>query len=1087
MKKFNLILSIYIFCTLILLNSSIQAQSNILPPLTKSQKTEVQDQHDHSSCGLQHSAKTLLDNNTNLQRPNNEAYQQLEEFTQKFINKGEYPSPTETKSTPYRTIPVVFHMVHVCGEENITEAQAQQALDQLNDDFNAQNSDLSVLTGTPFEGQQTNINLQFKLAEIDPDGNATTGITRTKSTVSYEGTAHEFELKNMIQWDRSKYLNVWIVNSTGLSSGYAHYPSTADTQPYLDGIVMNHSYAGTTESAANNLRPHILAHEVGHWLNLQHTWGDDNNGYPVPVSQAVNCNYDDQVTDTPNTIGNVYITCPTTNVSSCGSVDNVFNMMDYGCEVMFTADQYTRMYATLASSISQRNVIGTSSSNTTTFLSNPNHRRLTTEDYIFQESIDNNGTIENCAEITLSSGAFHPSFSSNNYTVSGLPAGLSMNITKTSSTTLSACITGTATNSDKVDDVDNISITFNSGAFYYNSYYTSLFNPTISGLSIDFRNDFELEYVPYYDLDGNLPSTVDNSTNADFTGFFSDIIAYLGIVYYNNSSRYVLYNPSSNPVQVLCESGSNNIAKLNDGVTVGPSSTVYRTVTGGAADDNDNTILWNSAHTDWAGQTGYMGIRFKSDCISEYNYAWVKLEVAANGTSVSVVEMVYDTDPNTPVTTGTIPPCVTAPENPGEFLYTEKVAIENISNTSTVDADGVSDYTNLTINLDPGYTSVEFRQGNPPGYTPYGSEHWYAFIDFDQDGGFDPSEKVLEYEGTDLVSGYASGSNPATAPYLNITTSAPQGTPLTMRVILSLYPITEICGTYQYGEVEDYTVMIGEPCVAPTASEFTYYAYNSGKKLRFAATAFNGQNHQFRYKADGASGWTTMAATTNLYSYTPNNLPYCTKYFYQLRVQCPDSSWTAYSSSKIGWTRPAIVTNADLDTPTVWCSGAHLYCYNHQGDNKIIRYRVAGGSWSSWIYLYGNDYYTTVSNLSASTTYQYDVRVKCGTTGIWSGPKYANFTTPSCKNGDSDPLILAGESDTKISVYPNPVQDVVNIEISGAELNTVQIFDIQGRLIKELTPQAWETTSTKVDISDLIEGVYVVQINGQHVQRITKL
>jgi len=74
---------------------------------------------------------------------------------------------------------------------------------------------------------------------------------------------------------------------------------------------------------------------------------------------------------------------------------------------------------------------------------------------------------------------------------------------------------------------------------------------------------------------------------------------------------------------------------------------------------------------------------------------------------------------------------------------------------------------------------------------------------------------------------------------------------------------------------------------------------------------------------------------------------------------------------------------------------------------------------------------------------------------------------------------------SSINVYPNPVQNMVNIEMIGEEtLETIQVFDVQGRLVKEVNPTG---TKMMVDVSDLIEGIYIVQINGQHMQRITKL
>lgn len=254
-----------------------------------------------------------------------------EEEIQSIINSRAYFAQ--------KIIPVVIHIIYNDSYSNISNYQVQSAITALNEDFNANNSDFSNVVSA-FNGVKADMDITFALASLDPDGNATNGITRTES--DFTDNAGE-NVKSLVIWDPDMYLNVWVVDNIESGAGaYAYYPGTAPSG--AEGIVCTHGQFGTTgTSSSSNFSATTLTHEVGHYLNLAHTWGDSND-----AGLDSNCNDDDNVDDTPNTKGTLY-GCNTSQYT-CGSLDNVQNYMDYtDCTNMFTEGQRSRVHAALHS------------------------------------------------------------------------------------------------------------------------------------------------------------------------------------------------------------------------------------------------------------------------------------------------------------------------------------------------------------------------------------------------------------------------------------------------------------------------------------------------------------------------------------------------------------------------------------------------------------------------------------------------------------------------------------------------------------------------------------------------------------------
>jgi hypothetical protein len=260
--------------------------------------------------------------------------QQIEDFTRQRIQQNGTP---ESISGNVITIPVVVHVIYNTTQENISDAQIQSQIDVLNEDFRRTNADADNRWS-----QAVDTEIQFCLATVDPNGNATTGVTRKFSSRTACGTNDAIKSSSsggVDPWNTAEYLNMWVGNIGSGILGYAQFPGGSAA---TDGVVMSPQYFGSSAkgtgfylSAPFDLG-RTTTHEVGHYLNLRHIWGDGN------------CSRDDFVSDTPTSDAPNY-GCNPTHVS-CNSTDMVQNYMDYsddGCMNLYTAGQKARMRAVL--------------------------------------------------------------------------------------------------------------------------------------------------------------------------------------------------------------------------------------------------------------------------------------------------------------------------------------------------------------------------------------------------------------------------------------------------------------------------------------------------------------------------------------------------------------------------------------------------------------------------------------------------------------------------------------------------------------------------------------------------------------------
>jgi hypothetical protein len=242
------------------------------------------------------------------------------------------------------TIPVVVHIVYSNALENISTAQVLLAIDRINQDFRRLNADTSA-TPSVFSAVGADCKIEFCLTTVDPNGNATSGITRTPTLqtsfyASNDGVKFTSQ-GGMDAWNTSQYLNIWVCDIYDIN-GYGTFPgSPAST----DGVVVDFTRFANFTAGMTPFTIRTLTHELGHWLFLSHIWGNN-------VDQTSNCG-DDFCNDTPTCSSSTY-ECPTFpynafNACNSGANGEMFmNYMDYtDCRNIFTQDQKTRMLATI--------------------------------------------------------------------------------------------------------------------------------------------------------------------------------------------------------------------------------------------------------------------------------------------------------------------------------------------------------------------------------------------------------------------------------------------------------------------------------------------------------------------------------------------------------------------------------------------------------------------------------------------------------------------------------------------------------------------------------------------------------------------
>ncbi|WP_281322849.1 zinc-dependent metalloprotease [Flavobacterium aestivum] len=570
------------------------------------------------SCNTKEANDLLLKNNPNS----------LKEHNAFNLFSKEYAKKLKTKKVAANThyiIPVVFHVYGTSfNGKTVTLEKIKDALLRLNEDFKGLNDDFNTVEPF-FQARRGTLDIEFRLAQIDPNGKCTTGVVFEKKKDGYGNPSGYNDQIQADAWDNYKYMNVYIQNELYADgrmneSGVCWYPDSGMSDNGLARCVYNGAYLGanTDKEFAS-----VLTHEFGHFLNLIHTFDGG-------------CTGTDEVDDTPIEDGLNKLGCtPGTNCS--GDKVNIENYMGYnaaaGCSKMFTQGQVARMEAALQHPARRtlwaaQNLIDTGVTSAGS--------SLTADVTSFKEDVTNNGAFSSSSKITLNGTTFTKStgtLTSGVDFTANLPAGLTAIITINTTTQATLTISGTATN-HSVSNNTSGGITF--------------LNPAITGgvssmlcddlsWSFKFRNPYGIYFVDINDptvSTGSIGWTPFSIEKGDFPKFGAWIYdgKYLKVETYGK--------------KLVTDVGTKNITPLGFNTAINASSNF--TAPGSTPGQLD---IRTPTYTVWDGKTNYIGFEYSID--GETCYGWFKAVVSADGSEYSILEYAYNTQPGGTIYTGT--------------------------------------------------------------------------------------------------------------------------------------------------------------------------------------------------------------------------------------------------------------------------------------------------------------------------------------------------------------------------------------------------------------------------------------------------
>lgn len=523
---------------------------------------------------------------------------------EQFAKQYEWKQATAQKTTvAIYNIPVVVHVLYNTATQNISDAQILSQIAVLNADFQKLNSDASLVPSA-FSGLAADCQIQFCMAQRTPTGAATTGIIRKSTTMtSFSADNDNAKYSSMggdDAWPSSQYLNLWVVPSITSGGqpgilGYAQFPGGPAA---TDGVVIGYNYFGNTGVVSSPYnKGRTATHEVGHWLNLYHIWGDDGTA----------CTGSDLVGDTPNQ-GSENYGCPTFPHVSCSNGPNgdmFMNYMDYtddACMYMFSSGQKTRMHAVLTTGGARASLAtslgcvapSTSTCGTATGMTTTG---ITTTSATINWTAVSGATSYNLQWKTNASTTWTTvsGLTGATYNLTGLTAGTAYNVQ-----VQTVCASGTATYNSPITFTTTSNTTTCATPTNLASSATTASATTVTWAVVSGATGYNLQWKL------NTASTWNTINNLTTT-----IYSLTGL------SASTTYNIQ---VQAICSSTSTGAFSTPISVTTSANTTTCAVPTGLAA----GTLTANTATINWTNVSGAQG----------YNLQW-KANAATTWTTVS--------------------------------------------------------------------------------------------------------------------------------------------------------------------------------------------------------------------------------------------------------------------------------------------------------------------------------------------------------------------------------------------------------------------------------------------------------------------